>query len=262
MTAWMYCPRRKVTSPAKAPSFRCVCLFVLPPRWWRLSARALSKPQVVQLNGQDPTVQLQVKEGWGPNVYVSVLALRGRLREVPWYSVFHLGVQGPREWWTSFWYEGREYVAPTALVDLSKPAFRLGVAEIRVGTQAHQLAVTVKADKETYPVRGQAQVTISAKLPNGQPAANAEVALAAVDQALLELMPNDSWDLLGAMLQRRPWGVETSTAQMEIIGRRHFGRKAVPAAVAAGAAIPANCWTPCCCGTPRWCWTPRARPSS
>jgi len=53
--------------------------------------------------------------------------------------------------------------------------------------------------------------------------------LAAVDQSLLELMPNTSWNLLDAMLQRRSWGVETSTAQMEIIGRRHYGRKAVPA---------------------------------
>ncbi|RZI90802.1 MAG: alpha-2-macroglobulin, partial [Variovorax sp.] len=51
----------------------------------------------------------------------------------------------------------------------------------------------------------------------------------AVDQALLELMPNDSWNLLEAMLQRRSWGVSTSTAQMEIVGRRHYGRKAVPA---------------------------------
>ena len=53
--------------------------------------------------------------------------------------------------------------------------------------------------------------------------------MAAVDQALLELMPNDSWNLLEAMLQRRSWGVSTSTAQMEIVGRRHYGRKAVPA---------------------------------
>jgi hypothetical protein len=51
-------------------------------------------------------------------------------------------------------------------------------SSIRVGTQAHQLAVNVKADKESYPVRGKAQVTIQVKLPNGQPAANAEVALA------------------------------------------------------------------------------------
>jgi uncharacterized protein YfaS (alpha-2-macroglobulin family) len=185
--------------------------------------------EVVQLNGQDPTIHVKIEEGWGPNVYVSVLALRGRLREVPWYSFFTWGYKAPREWWTSFWYEGKEYVAPTSLVDLSKPAFRLGLAEIRVGTLAHQLAVSVKADKESYPVRGKAQVTISVKLPNGQPAAGAEVALAAVDQALLELMPNTSWNLLDAMLQRRAWGVSTSTAQMEIIGRRHYGRKAVAA---------------------------------
>ena len=123
----------------------------------------------------------------------------------------------------------RQYVAPTTLVDLSKPAFRLGMAEIRVGTQSHQLAVSVRTDKESYAVRSQAKVTISVKLPNGQPAAHAEVALAAVDQALLELLPNTSWNLLDAMLQRRAWGVETATAQMEIIGRRHYGRKAVPA---------------------------------
>ena len=185
--------------------------------------------QIVQLNGQDPTINVKIAEGWAPNVYVSALVLRGRLREVPWYSLFTWGYQAPREWWTAFWYEGREYTAPTALVDLSKPAFRLGAAELRVGTKAHQLEIKVTANKESYAVRTTATVTITAKLPGGQPAANAEVALAAVDQALLELMPNTSWALLDAMLQRRSWGVETSTAQMEIIGRRHYGRKAVPA---------------------------------
>jgi hypothetical protein len=191
---------------------------------------------VVKLNGQDPTVQLKIEEGWSPNVYVSVLALRGRLREVPWYSFFTWGFKAPREWWSAFWYEGREYVAPTAMVDLSKPAYRLGLAELRVGHAAHQIAVKVAADRESYPVRGKAQVTISATLPNGKPAAGAEVALAAVDQALLELMPNQSWNLLEAMLQRRSWGVSTSTAQMEIMGRRHYGKKAVPAGGGGGRA--------------------------
>jgi uncharacterized protein YfaS (alpha-2-macroglobulin family) len=185
--------------------------------------------QVVQLNGQDPTVSLKIKDSWGPNVYVSVLALRGRLREVPWYSFFTWGFKAPREWWNAFWVEGREYVAPTTLVDLSKPAFRLGMAELRIGTKAHQLDVKVTTDQPTYPVRGKALVTIQVNKPDGKPAANAEVALAAVDQALLELMPNTSWNLLDAMLQRRAWGVETATAQMEIVGRRHYGRKAVPA---------------------------------
>ncbi|HYW56680.1 MAG TPA: MG2 domain-containing protein [Polaromonas sp.] len=222
-------PEKKSYQPGEIAKFQVRMPFRFATALVAIEREGIVQTQVVQLNGQDPTIQLEVKEGWGPNVYVSVLALRGRLREVPWYSFFTWGYKAPREWWSSFWYEGREYEAPTALVDLSKPAFRLGLAEIRVGTKAHQLDVTVKADKESYPVRGQAKVTITAKLPNGQPAANAEVALAAVDQALLELMPNDSWGLLEAMLQRRAWGVETSTAQMEIIGRRHYGRKAVPA---------------------------------
>ena len=222
-------PEKKAYQPGETAKLQVRMPFRFATALVAVEREGVLSTQVVQLNGQDPTVHLKIEEGWGPNVYVSVLALRGRLREVPWYSFFTWGFKAPREWWTSFWYEGREYVAPTALVDLSKPAFRLGMAELRVGTQAHQLDVKVAADKESYPVRGKAQVSISVTRPDGKPAAGAEVALAAVDQALLELMPNSSWNLLDAMLQRRAWGVETSTAQMEIIGRRHYGRKAVPA---------------------------------
>ena len=222
-------PEKKNYQPGETARLQVRMPFRFATALVAIEREGIIDTQVVQLNGQDPTVTLQVKDGWGPNVYVSVLALRGRLRDVPWYSFFTWGFKAPREWWTAFWVEGREYVAPTALVDLSKPAFRLGLAEIRVGTKAHQIDVSVKADRESYPVRGKALVTVSARLPDGRPAANVEVALAAVDQALLELMPNDSWNLLESMLQRRAWGVETSTAQMEIIGRRHYGRKAVPA---------------------------------
>ncbi len=220
-------PEKKSYQPGETAKFQVRMPFRFATALVAVEREGIVQTEVVQLNGQDPTIHLKIQDGWGPNVYVSVLALRGRLREVPWYSFFHWGYKAPREWWTSFWHEGREYVAPTALVDLSKPAFRLGVAEIRVGTRAHQLDVSVKADKESYAVRGQAKVIIQVKQPNGQPAAHAEVAIAAVDQALLELMPNGSWNLLDAMLQRRSWGVATSTAQMEIIGRRHYGRKAV-----------------------------------
>jgi len=194
--------------------------------------------QVVELRGDDPTVSLKVGADWSPNVYISVLALRGRLIDVPWYSFFTWGYQRPREWWDAFWNDRKEYVAPTPMVDLSKPAFRLGMAEIRVGSEAHRIDVAVKADKDSYPVRATAHVTIEARLPDGQPAAHAEVAVAAVDEALLELMPNRSWDVLEAMLQRRAWGVQTATAQMEIVGRRHYGRKAVPAGGDGGGGAP------------------------
>ncbi len=187
------------------------------------------RSQVMELDGKDPTIALTVDGGWAPNVYVSALVLRGRLSEVPWYSFFTWGFREPRQWWRAFRVDSKEYIAPTAMVDLSKPSFRFGAAMIDVGLKAHQMDVQVKADQPTYEVRGKARVSIEAKLPDGQPAAHAEVAVAAVDKALLELAPNGTWDLLQRMLGTRAWGVSTSTAQMDIVGRRHYGRKAVPA---------------------------------
>ena len=184
--------------------------------------------RVVTLRGDDPTVEVKIDKTWGPNVYVSVLAVRGRIRDVPWYSFFSWGWKEPLNWARSFWVEGRAYQAPTAMVDLSKPAFKLGVAALKVGIAAHELQVKVTADKPQYTIRQTALARISATR-GGKPAAGAEVAFAAVDEGLLALRGNTSWDLLNAMIRERTWGVETSTAQGEIIGRRHYGRKAVAA---------------------------------
>jgi hypothetical protein len=41
-------------------------------------------------------------------------------------------------------------------------------------------------------------------------------------------MPNKSWDLLAAMMGQRGYEVRTATAQMQVIGKRHFGLKALP----------------------------------
>lgn len=184
--------------------------------------------QVVTLRGDDPTVELKIDKTWGPNVYVSVLALRGRIRHVPWYSFFTWGWKEPLHWARSFWYEGREYQAPTAMVDLSKPAFKLGVAALDVGIAEHKLQVTVTTDKPQYSIRQKAVAKVKV-VKDGKPLAGTEVAFAAVDEGLLALKPNDSWDLLHALIQQRAWGVETATGQSEIIGRRHYGRKAVAA---------------------------------
>ncbi len=184
--------------------------------------------RVVTLRGDDPTVELKIDPAWAPNVYVSVLALRGRIREVPWYSFFRWGWKQPLDWWRAWRDEGPQYQAPTAMVDLAKPAFKLGVAKLEVGLAAHELKVTVSADQPQYAVRQTAKARIKV-LSGGQPLAGTEVAFAAVDEGLLALRENASWDLLHAMLREREWGVATATGQSEIIGRRHYGRKAVAA---------------------------------
>src|SRR5262249_45018660 len=43
--------------------------------------------------------------------------------------------------------------------------------------------------------------------------------------------------LLDAMMGRRPYQVDTSTAQMQVVGKRHFGLKALPAGGGGGMRI-------------------------
>ncbi|GAB5099777.1 alpha-2-macroglobulin family protein [Caballeronia sp. HLA56] len=223
-------PEKNSYEPGETARFQVRMPFRSATALVAVEREGIIETHVVELNGKDPTVELKVEQAWGPNVYVSVLALRGRIHEVPWYSFFTWGWKAPVEWAHAFWYEGRQYQAPTPLVDLSKPAFRYGLASIKVGTASHKLAVSVTPDAKSYTVRAKAHVKVKVALPDGKPApAGTQIAVAAVDEALLELMPNQSWNVLDAMLQQRAYGVETSTAQMEIIGRRHFGRKAVPA---------------------------------
>ena len=168
--------------------------------------------RVITLRGDDPSFELKIDKAWAPNVYVSVLALRGRVREVPWSSFFDWGWKSPLEWARAFWYEGREWAAPTAMVDLAKPSFKLGVAALQVGSAAHELQVAVQPAQAQLPPRGRTQVKLRVT-QGGQPVPGAEIAFAAVDEGLLALRDNDSWQLLQGLLQTRDWSVQTATAQ-------------------------------------------------
>ncbi|MGC2759056.1 alpha-2-macroglobulin family protein, partial [Candidatus Binatus sp.] len=155
---------------------------------------------IVHLSGRNPVIALPVRD-WAPNVFVSALVVRGRIA----------GVQ------------------PTAMLDLGKPAFKLGIAEIRVGWREHRLNVKVAPEKSVYHVRDKALVKISVRTFDGKaPSPGGTIAVAAVDEGLLELRANDSWKLLDAMMGRRAYQVETSVAEMQVVGKRHFGIKAIP----------------------------------
>ena len=223
-------PEKKRYNPGETAKFQVRMPFRQATAWVTVEREGVIETLVVPLSGRDPVISVPIKPGYAPNVFVSVLAVRGRLRDVPWYSFLQWGWRAPTEWWG----ERRDWIdlynkgQPTALVDLARPAFKMGLAEVQVGTSAYTLKVSVAADKPVYQTRETARVKVSVKGPDGKaPAAGTEVALAAVDQSLLELMPNASWDLLEGMVRRRGYFVETATAQMQVVGRRHFGKKAL-----------------------------------
>ena len=224
-------PEKKRYNPGDTAKFQVRMPFRTATAWVAIEREGVIETLVLPLTGKDPVVSVPIKAGYAPNAFISVLAVRGRVRDVPWYSFLQWGWRAPVEWWNerSEWVNLYNKGEPTALVDLAKPAFKFGIAEVQVGTAAYELKVSVAADKPVYQTRDTAKVKISVKGPDGKPAPKGtEVALAAVDQALLELMPNTSWNILEAMVKRRSYYVDTATAQMQVIGRRHFGKKALP----------------------------------
>ena len=177
---------------------------------------------VTTLSGKDPVVSVPMAGAYAPNVYVSVLAVRGRVAaETGWWQAIlrFLHLTSPDD-------EARE---PTATVDLAKPSYRIGMAKVTVGWEAHRLNVKVTPDRTRYGVRDVAHVDVAVSGPGGHLPAGSEIAFVAVDEALLALHPNDSVDVLTAMMGQRPLSVLTSTAQMQVVGKRHYGRKALAA---------------------------------
>lgn len=174
---------------------------------------------VTDISGKDPVIAVPLDGSYAPDVFISVMAVRGRIAGWRlWLADF------ARKWHLPFF---QDAAYPTATVDLAKPSYRIGIAKIRVGWEAHELHVAVRAERETYHVRDQARVGVRVLGPDGKPPQSAEIAFAAVDEALLQLSPNDSWPLLEEMMDERPLSVLTSTAQMQVVGKRHYGRKAL-----------------------------------
>jgi alpha-2-macroglobulin len=195
-------PEKKAYNPGDAARFQVRSPFRSATVLVTVEREGVMDAWVKRISGKEPVISVPIKGHYAPNVFVSALCVRGR-------------VAGTR---------------PTALFDPGKPAYRLGISELKVGRKTHELKVKVSADSDSYQVRGKARIRIKvARADGGTLPKGAEVALAAVDEGLLELMPNDSWKLLDAMMGRRGHAVRTSTAQTQVVGRRHFGLKALPA---------------------------------
>lgn len=195
-------PEKKRYEPGETARFQVRMPYRYATALVTVEREGVLDARVVTLSGKEPVVEIPVRAGWAPNVFVSALVVRGR----------------------------NDDIKPSALIDLGRPAFKLGVAGIEVGQRAHRLEVEVKTDRANYQVREKAKARIKVRTPEGTlPPAGTEVTLAAVDEGLLELAPNDSWNLLSAMMAERGYAMQTFTGQLQVTGKRHFGKKALPA---------------------------------
>lgn len=144
-----------------------------------------------QLTSTQQTIEVPITEADIPNVYVSVLLVRGRTKA----------------------YAGDDPGDP------GKPAFRLGYVELKVENARKRLAVAIAADREEYRPGASASIAVSVKDSDGHGAAS-EVTLWAVDQGVLSLTGYRTPDVLPDIYIAKALEVLNEDSRERIISRR------------------------------------------
>ncbi len=107
-----------------------------------------------KLEGNAPAIRVPIEEGDAPNVFVSVLVLRG-------------SQDSPKKF--------------------KMPEYRIGYTQVRIARPDAKLYVNVKPSRAAYQPGEQAEVTAEVRDVDGKPVANAEVTLWAADEGVLSL---------------------------------------------------------------------------
>jgi len=152
---------------------------------------------ITKLDSKRPTIRLPIKPEYAPNVYISVVLIRGRVKSPP----------------------------PTFFVDLAKPSFKMAYKEINIDKERYRLDVIIKTEKEKYKVREKVNGSVEIR---GAGNDEVDLALIVVDEGLLMLSENPTYDLLNNIIQNWDLQVNTSTGLVHVVGKRHFGKKALP----------------------------------
>jgi uncharacterized protein YfaS (alpha-2-macroglobulin family) len=132
---------------------------------------------VTRLQGNAPIIEVPMLPNDAPNVFVSVMLLRG-------------AEDSPRK--------------------IKAPEYRIGYCELKVANPESKLTVYLKPGKKEYEPAQQVSVTAEVLDHNGKPVRNAEVTLYAVDEGVLSLTGYQLPDLLTYFNQ--PRGLQVSTA--------------------------------------------------
>jgi uncharacterized protein YfaS (alpha-2-macroglobulin family) len=143
-----------------------------------------------ELTSTQQTVIVPITERDIPNVFVSVVLVKGRTKE------------------------GIEEEA-----DPGKPSFRVGYIELAVEDAAKRLKVDVKANRDEYRPASKARVEVQVKDVAGK-GSPSEVTLWAVDYGVLSLTSYKTPDVLASMYLKKALQVVTDDSREKIVSRR------------------------------------------
>ena len=154
------------------------------------------------LSSTQQSISIPIAEEDIPNVYVSVLLVKGRSE--------------PAEAKTS---KPASETSEQDASDPGKPSFRLGYVELHVENATKRLTLAVRADKQEYRPAGAAKVSVEVKDHRGR-GAPSEVTLWAVDYGVLSLTAYRTPDVLDSVYVPKALQVMNADSRQRIISRR------------------------------------------
>jgi uncharacterized protein YfaS (alpha-2-macroglobulin family) len=144
-----------------------------------------------ELTSTQQTLSVPVTENDIPNIFVSVVLIKGRSKEA---------------------------VTEDAS-DPGKPSFRIGYTELKVIDSAKRLKVTVKANRDEYRPATKAKIDVDVRDTKGAPA-RSEVTLWAVDYGVLSLTNYQTPDVIDSVYLEKALQVINDDSRQKIISRR------------------------------------------
>jgi len=149
-----------------------------------------------ELKGTAPSVQLPIKPEYLPNVFVSVILLKGRTAPPGQFK------------------DG----------DFGKPSFKIGYTELRIDASSKRLTVEIKPNKKEFRVGENVEVELTVKDAQGQ-GVRSELTLAAVDAGVLNLIGYTFPNIFEEFYAKRGLAVQTSVNVVHLIDQRNYGNK-------------------------------------
>ncbi|HEX8255286.1 MAG TPA: alpha-2-macroglobulin family protein [Thermoanaerobaculia bacterium] len=147
--------------------------------------------QPFELTSTQQTITVPITEKEIPNVFVSVLLVKGRTKN-------DAGVDGS---------------------DPGKPAYRLGYVELQVEDASKRLSVDVKANRDEFRPAAKAQIQVNVRDAAGK-ASQSEVTLWAVDYGVLSLTGYSTPDVLESIYLDKALQVANAESRQRIVSRR------------------------------------------
>ena len=152
------------------------------------------RSRVTTLTGSTPQVEIPLTEAHIPNVYVSVILLKGRT------------------------------APPRTTSDPGAPGFKIGYASLRVDPGRRHLNVAVEPSQDEYRPGETVSVDLRVTDASGD-GVQSEVAFSAADAGVLNLIDYALPDPFDTFYGPRPLGVTTSELRAHLVEQRSYGQK-------------------------------------